>query len=335
MSNSSILVFAPAWWTAAAAVVVATSLSAAQAATATEGNRTLPALLQAHSYSSTDLRRLAGNFLTVSAIVNGERAEFLVDTGSTNTVIDRRLERRLGLSVRPSGKFVRGTLGSSRERYGRARVDRMSVGNFQLTRVPVIVFELSPTHGATAKQNIRVDGLFGARQMRLNAAVIDFHWQAIFMSRLPRRRELSDEIAAALGKRGFRRIPIRITSTARFAVDAAVNGVATTLLIDSGAYVTCLDEALASRAGLEASRNALRMTAVGQREAEFRLAKPRSLNIGDVRINNAELLVTKMTADTGATYRGERTEGGVLGAEYLALKSAIIDCGGMALYLRN
>ena len=61
----------------------------------------------------------------------------------------------------------------------------------------------------------------------------------------------------------------------------------------------------------------------------------RELAIGNFKLVNAEVVVAHVSKDVLLSNSAAESNAGVLGQEYLASNFAVIDMGGMALYLRH
>jgi len=59
------------------------------------------------------------------------------------------------------------------------------------------------------------------------------------------------------------------------------------------------------------------------------------LTIGDFPIPKATVIAVNVSADVLHSKDAAESNAGLLGAEYLAFNFAVIDLGGMALYLRH
>ena len=61
----------------------------------------------------------------------------------------------------------------------------------------------------------------------------------------------------------------------------------------------------------------------------------KELKIGDFTISKATVGVVNVAGDVLHSKSAEESNSGLIGAEYLAWNFAVIDVGGMALYLRH
>jgi hypothetical protein len=100
-------------------------------------------------------------------------------------------------------------------------------------------------------------------------------------------------------------------------VDAALNGHPARLIVDTGSGFSLVSAPVAAAAGASMSpRFSHRGEGIGY---------IKELALGNLVVNNAEVAVGNVAKFVGA---------GLLGEEYLSWNFAIVDVGGMNLYLR-
>jgi hypothetical protein len=61
----------------------------------------------------------------------------------------------------------------------------------------------------------------------------------------------------------------------------------------------------------------------------------KELAIGNFKLANAEVVVARVSKDVLLSNSAAESNAGVLGQEYLSSNFAVIDVGGLALYLRH
>ena len=64
-------------------------------------------------------------------------------------------------------------------------------------------------------------------------------------------------------------------------------------------------------------------------------ASVKELTIGNFKLANAEVVVAHVSRDILLSKSAAESNAGVVGQDYLASNFAVIDMGGMALYLRH
>ena len=151
-----------------------------------------------------------------------------------------------------------------------------------------------------------------------------------------RSSSLSQSLTNFLTGRGFTRIPIRLNANDHFDVQGALNGHATRFLVDTGSATTLIDTQIAVRSGtgVTALAGVGAGGAGGLAEGVSRTAV-KELAIGNFKLANAEVVVAHVSRDILLSKSAGEANAGVLGQEYLSSNFAVIDMGGMALYLRH
>ncbi len=143
------------------------------------------------------------------------------------------------------------------------------------------------------------------------------------MDHLP--RQTTQKLAEFLAGRGFTRIPMRFDEQHHLAIDAALNGHPTSLIVDTGASTTLLASSVAHTCAVLLSplNITIRDTTAGI--VPINIGHVQQLTLGNLQIPNAEVVVANIAKEVGA---------GLLGEEYLSWNFAIVDMGGMNLFLR-
>ena len=245
--------------------------------------------------------------------MNGRRTALMIDTGCPYTLIDRASARKVGLGVEETKSYVVGVTGKA-ERYGVGKLATLAMGNCTFTSVPVQVADESQINLISRPH---LDGLFGAHEMAKFGMIVDCARQMIYANPKGSSAATTQKLAQFLAGRGFTRIPMRFNSDHHLEIDAAINGHPARLIVDTGSFVTVLSAPTASAAGTSLSP---RLSAGGEG-----IGRIQQLALGNLIVSNAEVMVIKVAKMVGA---------GLLGEEYLSWNFAVVDVGGMNLYLR-
>jgi predicted aspartyl protease len=311
-----------------------------------ESSATLAGFLSGQGLAGAKLERRFGNHLFVPVSINNKKAALMIDTGSPVTIIDKNSAGTFGLKVENTTINVAGLFGARWERYGTSKVNRIAMGNCAVTNVPVALADESSmntdisspstgTHIPTVNRLPHLHGLFGAREMAKFGMIIDCTRQMLYINPNGPSAAVSQKLASFLAGRGFTRIPMRRNSTDHFDVPGALNGHSTRFIVDTGSSTTLVDKKTAVGAGIS-----LAGTRFGEDAGEGRLvplgtADVKELTIGDFTIPNATVVAVNVSGDVLHSKTAAETNAGLVGAEYLAFNFAVIDVGGMALYLRH
>jgi predicted aspartyl protease len=320
-------------------VLVATLLSSIllsrRAEAAAPSGRTLKDFFASHGFGGAPLQRRLGNHLFVATNINGRRTALLVDTGAPITLIDRNSVGTLGLSVTNTNIHYGGLFERRWERFGVSKVNSISMGNCTITNVPVALADESDMNQYGNLTHI--DGLFGGREMVKFGMVIDCARQMLYISPNGPSAAASQQLAATLSGRGFTRIPLRLTSNHHFDVPGSINGHAVRLVIDTGASTTILAKQIAVQDGVTpGSFGPFRVVEDSGEGHQVSISSGtvKELQVGDFKITNADVELGPVSGSLEAS-TPNAPSAGLFGADLLAFNFAVIDLGGMALYLRH
>jgi predicted aspartyl protease len=265
--------------------------------------------LQQASFDS-DPKRLA-----VNVEVNRVSASLEVDTGAGGTVIARGnlkkfrvVEHKTAIPVPTFGKES-----ATNKFWSLAKLDTLTIGNRVIHNVPVGIKEIP-----------HLDGFLGSPEMHRIGAVLDWAGHALYFAPRGRSSPTSDRLAGMLQSNGFTQVPLRLNSDHHLEVDCSIDGVASTMLVDTGSQFTFVDESIGTQAGIAMKQSITRVK--GSDNATRSIGRVRKLAIGDFEIRDADIcFVDLKKADHPSTY--------LLGISELASNSAIIDVGGLSMYL--
>src|SRR5881398_2624493 len=308
---------------------------------------TLTSTLASQGLAGAKLERRYGNHLLVPVSMNNRRGALMIDTGSPNTLIDRNSVNTFGLTVEKTGSSVGGLFGRAWERYGTSKVKSIAMGNCTVTNVPVAIADFSDfnrdrsgpatgSHIADSKALAHINGLLGANEMIKFGMIVDCTRQMLYVNPNGRSPAVSQSLAGFLAGRGFTRIPIRLNTNNHFDVEGALNGHATRFLVDTGSANTLIDTQVAVKSGTGVTALAgYGAGGAGGLSEGINRAGVKELAIGNFKLANAEVVVAHVSKDILLSNSAAESNAGVLGQEYLASNFAVIDMGGMALYLHH
>jgi predicted aspartyl protease len=273
----------------------------------------LKTFLEHQGFGGSPLQRRFGNHLFVTTKMNGRRTALMIDTGCPFTLIDRASAPNIGLGIRETKSYIVGVRGNGK-RYGVSKLATLTMGNCTFTNVPVQVADEGQIN-VIARPHL--DGLFGAHEMAKFGMIVDCARQMIYVNPKGPPGATTQKLAQFLGARGFTRIPMRFDPRHHLEIDAAINGHPVRLTVDTGSFATILSAPVASASGTSLSP---RLSRGGEG-----IGSVQQLALGTLVVNNAEVVVAKV-----AKFVGD----GLLGEEYLSWNFAVVDVGGLNLYLR-
>jgi len=222
----------------------------------------------------------------------------------------------------------------------------IALGNCVVTNVPVALADTSDmnadapgaaigTHISAVNRLPHLNGLLGAREMSKFGMIIDCARQMLYINPNGPSGSASQKLASFLSGRGFTRIPMRLNSGNHLEVSAVLNGHPTRMIVDTGAAVTTVDKTMASQAGVSISGTRFVEDAGEGRVEHLGAGDIKEMTIGDFTIPKANVSVVNVSGEMLHSKNAEESNSGLIGAEYLAWNFAVIDVGGMALYLRH
>ena len=255
--------------------------------------------------------------LVIDVEVNRVSASLEVDTGAGGTVIARGslkkfrlVEHKTAIPVPTFGKES-----ASNKFWSLARLDTLAIGTRVFHNVPVGIKEMP-----------HLDGFLGSPEMHRVDAVLDCAEFALYFARRGPSSHTSDKLAAMLQSTGFTQVPLRLNSDHHLEVDCSIDGVPSTMLVDTGSQFTFVDESIGTKAGIILKQSISRVR--GSDSAPRSIGRVKKLGIGDFEIRDADICFADLKkADHPSTY--------LLGISELASNSAIIDVGALSMYLRH
>src|SRR5437763_4105807 len=271
----------------------------------------------------------------------------MIDNGGLNMVIYVNNVNTFGITVEKTDSTVGCLFGRSWERFGASKVKSIAMGNCTVTNVPVAIADFSSfnqdrsgpatgSHIADSKGMAHINGLLGANEMIKFGMIIDCTRQMLYINPNGRTPAVSQSLAGLLAGRGFTRIPMRLNANHHFDVEGALNGNATRFIVDTGSATTLIDTQVAVKSGTGVTALAgYGAGGAGGLVEGVNRASVKELAIGTFKLANAEVVVAHISGDILLSKSASESKAGVVGQDYLASNFAVIDMGGMALYLRH
>ncbi len=291
---------------------------------------TLGRYLTSHDYGGAQLVH-PDNFFRVPFNIDEAAGDFTIDTGASITVVYRASLRKLHIKEIPTDIPVHGAFGAGRERFGHAVIKNISLGNCDILNLPVGVTSDYEGSGIFRRYG-STDGLFGLREMRKYAAVIDFGRRLLYLRPAGPAVEMGKEVRKILLSEGY--TPVKLTFVrSHLRAPAVINGFPCSLIVDSGIFITSVDREIAIKAKIGGKRTDIVMRGVAKSGGEIQVATFPKMAIGRYEINDASVGVIALSPDVLGN--GTHTPAaGFLGAEYLGRNSAVFDFNSRTLYLK-
>ena len=278
-------------------------------------------------YGGAQLVR-SGQYYHLPIVANGKPGHLVVDTGAPTSLIFRWSLKPLNLTESKIEVQEHGAFGTGEQSFGKTTIETLTTGNCTLANVPVAVANESGNMNFIGRPN----GLLGLRELAKFGAVLDFSHRLIYLRPSRPGSAVAASLKSMLEQNNFKAIPLSL-ERGHIRVPGKINDTACHFIVDSGAFVTLLDRDFAARTKLGGVATRAVAHGIGKSGGELKLVKFPSLWIGDYQIKQASAAVTAL--DSQMLGRGTNSEVvGLLGVEYLALNSAIIDFISGTIYLR-
>jgi len=146
-------------------------------------SQSLASFLAGRGFTRIPMRLNSNAHFDVEGALNGHATRFLVDTGSTTTLIDKQVAVKSGTSVTALAGYGAGGAGSLVEGVNRTGVKELAIGNFKLANAEVVVAHVSGDillSKSAAESNA---GVLGQDYLATNFAVIDMGGRALYLRR--------------------------------------------------------------------------------------------------------------------------------------------------------
>ena len=198
-----------------------------------------------------------------------------------------------------------------------AKLNMLAMGNCVIQDVPVAIDAIP-----------YVDGVLGSDDMHRIGAVLDCAEPALYYAPRGPRSDTSSKLAAMLQSNGFTQVPMRLTSNHELEVDCSIDGVPSTIIVDTGSLATCVDKSIGIKAGIVMKHTRRVLIGSGGASASVRIGRVKQLAIGNFEIKDVNISFIDLK-------KAEHSPAHLLGIDELVSNSAIIDVGGFSMYLHH
>lgn len=286
------------------------------------------------------LVRGAQNHLLIPAQVNGHDATLLLDTGEDMDYLQK--DRAQSLGVQSLGRQAH----SGDRWFDLGEIANLRIGSLALVQAEIALYDPAQFHGPVPGRGGKAaDGIIGLKFLRQHQAIVNCRTQRLYLDSASRL-----DLSAITKELGFTRIPLLENGEGALTVPCSIKGKSGNLVLDTGAFVTVFDQRSVRDFGLQESATKLSARTPSGRVRPLQVAQFDSLRIGGVPIAPQKFAVmdlfavikpvrTSLGINTVQVYdertvRVRRDVLGLLGSELLYQRSAIIDVGRLALYLK-
>lgn len=283
-------------------------------------------------FQALPLERSTQNHLLVRAEINGKPALLGVDSGAPVSAISASRREHFKMSPLPKDSKLPSSLringGLNRVRIAH----HLRLGALTLIDEPMVTLDLSsPARAAREFHEQELDGILGADILFPTKAVLDCEGEVLFMKVDP---DVPGNIPG-INHRGWKNVPIRVTTGWNLYVDSRLNGKSAQLMIDTGAFTTLIHRPFVKEMRLPLRDTPYASGAINLQQRDLQLATIRNFSIGAFNVKAKEVGVMDLRGLIhGDLLKGEPPVAGLLGSEFLRRNHAIIDFGTRTLYLK-
>ena len=264
-----------------------------------------------------------GIAFTVPVSVNGSKQTWwVVDTGAPLCMIDPSFSQKLGLQADDKvGRFPI------------TMINDFETGTFHCSGIACKVQSIDVLKSAALRNEsgaFEKTGMVGVNLLSKYGALINCRTQQIFLSpsgNLGMSREKYEQME-------FTYVPMNVTSKNRLEVTGTLDGKEFSFYLDTGAYSTLLDDSIRNEVQLPFLQTNVQTKAPFanmSKFARYSYGFATDFKLGNYDAKGARLGSTMLNwTEAGSSHRFA----GFIGMDFLYYRSAIIDIGGRALYLK-
>ena len=259
--------------------------------------------------------------LIVPVSINGSSPTWwIVDTGAPACDIDPSFSHKLDLQLNQERGFQV------------TKINNFQIGTFHCDGVGCFVRPIGTIKELElrgAQGNFEKTGVVGVNLLAKYGALINCRTQQIFLSP-------SGSLGASRQKyeaMGFTYVPLGVTPQNRLELVGTLGGSTFSFAIDTGMFHTTLDESVRSISKVPFWETTARMGGPFHdfKNASVSFGSASDFKLGNYDAKGADLAFANLNlSEHGFTHRFA----GLIGMDFLYFRSAIIDVGGRALYLK-
>ena len=288
----------------------------------TPKSRSLP---QLPGYKAVPVHYGPLNKMIMSVNINGQPANLLVDTGSSQIILDAEAAASFGVQASQRGLIYFPLTQINGQDLPVGFAQNLTAGGMNFGSSPVAL--RNSMHSGTGSGHI--DGVLGLNILRRHKAVINCRTKLVFF-KVDQARQTN--LSAVASSQKFTRVPVRRGENGALTVPCSIHGQWSHLLVDTGAFVTTFDETLFKSLGIKSEP-----TRVSAHFASGAAQRISAGQISDLKIGNFKVPPKKFgvaALPNFALHQGLTGISGILGIDTLYDCHAIIDLDGMNLFLK-
>jgi hypothetical protein len=144
-------------------------------------SQSLAGFLAGHGFTRISMRLNSNSHFDVEGALNGHATRFLVDTGSSTTMVDTQVAVKSGTGVTALSGYGAGGAGNMVSGVNRTGVKELAIGNFKLANAEVVLAHVSGDVLLSKSTTESNAGVLGQDYLATNFAVIDMGGKALYL----------------------------------------------------------------------------------------------------------------------------------------------------------
>jgi predicted aspartyl protease len=265
------------------------------------------------------------NKMIMSARINGQRANLLVDTGSNQVILNAAAAASFGIMPsQGSLGYIRST-GINGEQLPVGFAQNVTASSMSFGSLLVALRNSNrPGTGDSG-----IDGVLGLDLLTRHKAVINCKTEFVFF-RANQSRQMDISSVAAAEK--FTRVPLQREKNGALTVPCSIHGQPARLLVDTGSFVTIFHEAFLQSVGISVEGTRVSAHFAPGTARKLSAGQINDLKIGDFKTPPGKFGVAPLPNFT--LLQGGTKLSGILGMDTLYNCHGIIDLDSMNLFLK-
>ena len=139
-----------------------------------------------------------------------------------------------------------------------------------------------------------------------------------------------------LKKKKYIRIPLVLTATNHFEINAAINGIKGRFILDTGASNTCVGFDKLEMFKLTSKASKIKAAGAGATDMETEVSKKNRISIGKWKKKKVQIVLFDLVhVNEALTAHKAMPVDGIIGADLLIKAKALVDYKTRSLYLRK
>lgn len=139
-----------------------------------------------------------------------------------------------------------------------------------------------------------------------------------------------------LKSKDYRQVPLALTETNHFELQAKINGISGRFILDTGASNTCVGMEKIEYFKLISEESEIKAAGAGATEMETLISTKNTIKIGDWKIKKSEIVLFDLIhVNQALTNHNALPVDGIIGADILKKGKAVIDYDKKRLYLKK